>query len=561
MRKGCRHRVPVPADKRHVSVGDVNRLVWHQVIVPVFMRSNYTYKYTHSRPLSSPASKSVSLGDVPDFIREIVAADLAAGRVDDGRHALSARAQRLPAHRPRQVDLPQLRRRGTSSAATATCASTTPTRSRRSRSTSTPSRPTCAGSASTGATTSTTRRTTSSSSTNGRSTLVRAGKAYVDDLSADEIREHRGTLTEPGRNSPLARPVGRGEPRPVRAHARRRVPRTAPACCARRSTWRRRTSTCATPCCTASSTPTHPRTGDAWSIYPTYDFAHGQSDAIEGVTHSLCTLEFEIHRPLYDWLIEQPAGPVASRARSSSRGSTSPTPSCPSASCCGSSTRGACAAGTTRACRPSRACAGAAIRPPGIRDFATTSIGVVQGRQRGRDRPAGVRRARRAQSRRRRGGSACSTRSSSSSRTTPTGQVEQVEAVNNPEDPAAGTREVPFSGASCGSSARTSPRTRRPSSSGSRQAGRCACGRPTSSPAPTSSRTPHGNVVELRCTYDPATRGGDCTRRPAAEGDAPLAVGGARGSGRGPAVRPPVLAPRTRRATATCSPTSTPHPR
>ena len=49
---------------------------------------------------------------------------------------------------------------------------------------------------------------------------------------------------------------------------------------------------------------THPRTGDAWCIYPTYDFAHGQSDAIEGVTHSLCTLEFEIHRPLYDWLIE-----------------------------------------------------------------------------------------------------------------------------------------------------------------------------------------------------------------------------------------------------------------
>ncbi len=55
----------------------------------------------------------------------------------------------------------------------------------------------------------------------------------------------------------------------------------------------------------------HPRTGDAWCIYPTYDFAHGQSDAIEGITHSICTLEFEDHRPLYDWLIEQPAGAVA----------------------------------------------------------------------------------------------------------------------------------------------------------------------------------------------------------------------------------------------------------
>ena len=66
----------------------------------------------------------------------------------------------------------------------------------------------------------------------------------------------------------------------------------------------------------------HPRTGDAWCIYPTYDFAHGQSDAIEGVTHSLCTLEFEAHRPLYDWLHRAPAGAVARRARSSSRGST-----------------------------------------------------------------------------------------------------------------------------------------------------------------------------------------------------------------------------------------------
>ena len=66
----------------------------------------------------------------------------------------------------------------------------------------------------------------------------------------------------------------------------------------------------------------HPRTGDAWCIYPTYDFAHGQSDAIEGVTHSLCTLEFEVHRPLYDWLIDNLPVPIAARARSSSRGST-----------------------------------------------------------------------------------------------------------------------------------------------------------------------------------------------------------------------------------------------
>ena len=123
----------------------------------------------------------------------------------------------------------------------------------------------------------------------------------------------RGTLTEPGRRQPLARPLRRGEPGPLRAHACRRVPRR----CARPARAHRhglaRTSTCATRSCTASSTPAHPRTGDAWCIYPTYDFAHGQSDAIEGVTHSICTLEFADHRPLYDWLIEHL--PVPSRPR------------------------------------------------------------------------------------------------------------------------------------------------------------------------------------------------------------------------------------------------------
>ena len=76
--------------------------------------------------------------------------------------------------------------------------------------------------------------------------LIRAGKAYVDDLTADEIREHRGTLTEPGRESPWREPLGGGEPRPVRAHAGRRVRGREPRCCAPRSTWRTRTSTCAT---------------------------------------------------------------------------------------------------------------------------------------------------------------------------------------------------------------------------------------------------------------------------------------------------------------------------
>ena len=70
----------------------------------------------------------------------------------------------------------------------------------------------------------------------------------------------------------------------------------------------------------------HHRTGDSWCIYPMYDYAHCLSDAIEGITHSMCTLEFENHRPLYDWFIEQSAGIRRTRSRSNLRGSTSPTP-------------------------------------------------------------------------------------------------------------------------------------------------------------------------------------------------------------------------------------------
>jgi glutaminyl-tRNA synthetase len=142
--------------------------------------------------------------------------------------------------------------------------------------------------------------------------LIRNGDAYVDDLSADEIRGHRGTLTEPGRDSPWRdRPVDEnldlfarmraGEfPNGVRV-LRAKIDMASPNINLR------------DPVLYRIVHAAHPRTGDAWSIYPTYDFAHGQSDAIEGVTHSICTLEFEAHRPLYDWLIEHL--PVPSRPR------------------------------------------------------------------------------------------------------------------------------------------------------------------------------------------------------------------------------------------------------
>jgi glutaminyl-tRNA synthetase len=142
--------------------------------------------------------------------------------------------------------------------------------------------------------------------------LIRAGNAYVDDLSADEIREHRGTLTAPGRNSPWRdRPIDEslnlfermraGEfPNGARV-LRARIDMASPNINLR------------DPVLYRILHAAHPRTGDAWCVYPTYDFAHGQSDAIEGVTHSICTLEFEAHRPLYDWLIEHL--PVPSRPR------------------------------------------------------------------------------------------------------------------------------------------------------------------------------------------------------------------------------------------------------
>ncbi len=143
-------------------------------------------------------------------------------------------------------------------------------------------------------------------------TLVEAGKAYVDDLSADEIREHRGTLTEAGTESPyrnrtvaenldLFRRMRAGEfPNGARV-LRAKIDLAAPNMNLR------------DPVLYRIIHAEHPRTGKAWCVYPTYDFAHGQSDAIEHITHSLCTLEFEDHRPLYDWFLDNL--PVPSRPR------------------------------------------------------------------------------------------------------------------------------------------------------------------------------------------------------------------------------------------------------
>ena len=142
--------------------------------------------------------------------------------------------------------------------------------------------------------------------------LIEQGLAYVDDLSVEAMREHRGSWTAPGKNSPYReRPAAESLDLFRRMRAGEfpdgaRVLRAKIDMAAGNMNLR-------DPVLYRILHATHPRTGDAWCIYPTYDFAHGQSDAIEGVTHSLCTLEFEDHRPLYDWLVDNLPAPSRPR--------------------------------------------------------------------------------------------------------------------------------------------------------------------------------------------------------------------------------------------------------
>jgi glutaminyl-tRNA synthetase len=144
--------------------------------------------------------------------------------------------------------------------------------------------------------------------------LIRRGRAYVDDLSADEVREYRGTLTEPGRESPyrgrsveenldLFRRMRAGEFPDGARTLRAKIDMASPNINLR------------DPALYRIRKATHHRTGDAWCIYPMYDYAHALSDWVEGITHSLCTLEFESHRPLYDWCFEALELPPVTRPR------------------------------------------------------------------------------------------------------------------------------------------------------------------------------------------------------------------------------------------------------
>ncbi len=335
----------------------------------------------------------------------------------------------------------------------------------------------------------------------------------MDDLTADEIREHRGTLVEAGRESPWRdRPIeenldlfGRmraGEFPDGARVLRARIDMASPNINLR------------DPVLYRIVHAAHPRTGDAWSIYPTYDFAHGQSDAIEGVTHSICTLEFEAHRPLYDWLLEHL--PVPSRPRQIEFARLNLTHTVLSKRVL----RKLVEEGYVRGWDDPRMPTISALRrrgypAEGIREFAAVigvakansviEIGVLEHAVREVLNRTAPRRF------------AVLDPIKVVIEDYPESQVESVEVGNNPEDPSAGSRTVPF-GRELWIERDDFQEVPAP------KFFRLAPGREVRLRAAyfitcrDVVKDDTGRVVELRCTYDPSTRGGDAPdgRRPKA---------------------------------------------
>ena len=343
--------------------------------------------------------------------------------------------------------------------------------------------------------------------------LVRSGLAYVDDLSADQIREYRGTLTEPGRESPFR---GRGVEENLDLFARMRKGEFPDGTRVLRAKIDMASGNInlRDPVLYRILHASHPRTGDAWCIYPTYDFAHGQSDAIEGITHSICTLEFEDHRPLYDWFVEHLPVPSRPRQYEFARLNLSYTvlskrfllrlvnegrvrgwndPRMPTISAI--RRRGFPAEGL----RDFAALIGVAKRD-GIVDYAMLEHCVRNVLNRDAARRFAVLRPLKLVI-----------------ENYPQGQVEELLAVNNPEDPAAGSRTVRF--------ARELYIEREDFlEDPPKKFFRLAPGREVRLryayfvTCREVVKDASGEIVELRCTYDPATRGGDAPdgRRPKA---------------------------------------------
>ncbi len=334
--------------------------------------------------------------------------------------------------------------------------------------------------------------------------LIRNGDAYVDDQSQEEIRLTRGTLTEPGKNSPyrdrsadenldLFRRMKAGEfPNGARV-LRAKIDMSSGNINLR------------DPVLYRILHASHPRTGDSWSIYPSYDYAHGQSDAIEGITHSICTLEFEDHRPLYEWLLDKL--PVPSKPHQYEFARLNLTYTLLSKRVLTELVRGGHVAGWDDPRMPTIAgLKRRGVPPAAIREFVKR-IGVAKAnsvvdvnmlefsirevlnrtalRRMAVLRPLKV-----------------------VIENYPEGESEEIEAVNHPDDPAAGTRRIGFGRElyiERDDFMENPPKKFFRLSPGTEVRLRYAyfikCTDVIKNAA--------GEVVELRCTYDPATRGGN----------------------------------------------------
>lgn len=334
--------------------------------------------------------------------------------------------------------------------------------------------------------------------------LIKAGKAYVDGLNADQIREYRGTLTEPGRESPdRNRPVEEnldlfqrmraGEFEDGKYVLRAKIDMASPNLNMRDPVMYR-----------IRNVPHH-RSGDKWCIYPMYDYAHGQSDAIEGITHSICTMEYEDHRPLYDWFLDNLPVPSHPQQIEFARLNLTYTvmskrkllqlvqekhvagwddPRMPTLA--GMRRRGY----TPEAIRNFCERIGVGKRESLV-DLALLEYCVREDLNLKAQRVMGVLRPLKVVI-----------------DNYPEGKVEYLDAVNNPEDPAAGTRKVPFS--------RVLYLEREDfMENPPKQFFRLAPGREVRLryayfiKCTDVVKDEKGEVVELHCTYDPATRGGD----------------------------------------------------
>ena len=334
--------------------------------------------------------------------------------------------------------------------------------------------------------------------------LIKAGKAYVDSLSADEIRQYRGTLTEPGKNSPyrersvdenldLFERMRAGEFQDGDHVLRAKIDMASPNIIMRDPTLYR------------IKHVSHYRTGNMWCIYPMYDFTHCLSDSIEGITHSNCTLEFETNRALYDWVLDQLEAyhprqiefarlnltfTVLSKRkliRLVEEGHVSgwDDPRMPTIS--GLRRRGYTPAAIRNFCDRI-----GVAKADSMVDMALLEFCIREGLNKTAPRVMGVLRPLKVVI-----------------DNYPAGQVEELEAINNPEDPGMGTRQVPFSRElyiERDDFMEDPPRKFFRLAPGREVRLRYAyfikCVDVVKDPA-------SGEIVELRCTYDPATRGGD----------------------------------------------------